>query len=939
MTFISLDKNHIVRNKINTIQKKIYRKSLLETHVYDENIDSKNVSYLGDIPLSYIVKENFSLEGKENANEVINLVRNLVNEVNRQEKLLISIDRLNYYKKRISQLGFNLNELIKSFNVKNSFGIENIRHKFIVNSDYVSKKNFIKNIVYRKYADDLSMDFYKNLTFGFCNYNTLSLGSYENNRHYESIVYNNRFIGDNKHKYDILGKNYTVSLKFNVRDNKHFIKPGCILHIPGEVSICVISSKLLGIEKSRVLLLFGEKTFNDSIDFDNWNALYSSSNFIDEDVYLSSTEIIKDKYWHTLTLSCRNLTDNNTEFTLNIDSNDIETNIISTTRQISSSNNIIQLGSKISGVEDFSDIHNVYSRLYNINSCKLRGLSGEDHLNYSNDLPLNVTNNILYSFVGEISDIRIYSTYLTSDICSTFHENYVQNLAQEISENNLCFYVPVIFLSKKRLSKNLTDCHGNTAFFENDMCYNKILSGSSLGYDINVENYMIEFVKNNTPNILINCNEQKVYNEDPTFYIVNEINEFSNNTEVVEQLSKSGTPFSEICLKHKENFSYINKKNSLILPNDNGIPKINFNIIQEYSILHDEKLTQEFKLDDFYNIDNSTETSSIAMQSVYPNELYNMSDIAGNIIQVITNSGIKEHIITNEPFVTFSNMLKDSLDYSSFDQFKTFVNNELNYTSHKILKDNRQLRLHKKLISKIENFKFNYENTSNIFIREMFGKNTNVYSNNTSESFVKFNGVYATINMLNNYYSPYYDFTRDIDCPFINIFVFDNVFLENSIEKRSLVLTDIDSNNLSGISLRDNGYGSLYRSDCLSKQAEWNYVGNVFYKEGIVVLQNPVLHLLGYNDYKINFDACVTNYINEINIPVDRIDFNQSNNKTHDKNLRHDNNPLNAEEPFVYISNVNIHDENYNIIQKANLTRPIPKKESDRFIIRLGMDY
>ena len=41
----------------------------------------------------------------------------------------------------------------------------------------------------------------------------------------------------------------------------------------------------------------------------------------------------------------------------------------------------------------------------------------------------------------------------------------------------------------------------------------------------------------------------------------------------------------------------------------------------------------------------------------------------------------------------------------------------------------------------------------------------------------------------------------------------------------------------------------------------------------------------------------------------------------------------------LYITTVNIHDDNFNIIMKANFSQPIPKTEEDEFVIRLKKDF
>ena len=42
---------------------------------------------------------------------------------------------------------------------------------------------------------------------------------------------------------------------------------------------------------------------------------------------------------------------------------------------------------------------------------------------------------------------------------------------------------------------------------------------------------------------------------------------------------------------------------------------------------------------------------------------------------------------------------------------------------------------------------------------------------------------------------------------------------------------------------------------------------------------------------------------------------------------------------FVYINGINIHDENLNIVAKARLAKPIVKRDQDRFMFRLRIDY
>jgi len=51
------------------------------------------------------------------------------------------------------------------------------------------------------------------------------------------------------------------------------------------------------------------------------------------------------------------------------------------------------------------------------------------------------------------------------------------------------------------------------------------------------------------------------------------------------------------------------------------------------------------------------------------------------------------------------------------------------------------------------------------------------------------------------------------------------------------------------------------------------------------------------------------------------------------------NSSFNFDENFVYITDINLHDENLNIIAKARLSQPFAKKDSDNVTFRLKMDY
>ena len=183
--------------------------------------------------------------------------------------------------------------------------------------------------------------------------------------------------------------------------------------------------------------------------------------------------------------------------------------------------------------------------------------------------------------------------------------------------------------------------------------------------------------------------------------------------------------------------------------------------------------------------------------------------------------------------------------------------------------------------------------------------------------------------------------TRDLSSNETTIFDISNLYYGNRITGESLELYD---DNLSGsegkikIRIKDDGQGSLYRADCKTKQAVWNNIGDVFYHEGMVVLKTPHLPYYAKDKTDIKFSGDQNIHTMILNIPCEKGTINSSSNKTYIPQP-----PTNAvsdrDLTTVYISTVNIHDDNFNIIMKANFSQPIPKTEEDEFIIRLKQDF
>ena len=75
-----------------------------------------------------------------------------------------------------------------------------------------------------------------------------------------------------------------------------------------------------------------------------------------------------------------------------------------------------------------------------------------------------------------------------------------------------------------------------------------------------------------------------------------------------------------------------------------------------------------------------------------------------------------------------------------------------------------------------------------------------------------------------------------------------------------------------------------------------------------------------------------------IDIPAERGDLDLSTNPSYTK-LSPTDQSADKDVRFSYITNVNLLDENLNVISKANFSQAIIKRENDRFIIRIKLDF
>jgi hypothetical protein len=185
-----------------------------------------------------------------------------------------------------------------------------------------------------------------------------------------------------------------------------------------------------------------------------------------------------------------------------------------------------------------------------------------------------------------------------------------------------------------------------------------------------------------------------------------------------------------------------------------------------------------------------------------------------------------------------------------------------------------------------------------------------------------------------------YNRTRDPSSNEVAIFDASNLFYGNKIDPGTYKITDSAITGSGGrvaISLSDHS-GSLYRADCLSPHAKWNSVGTMLYEEGIATVQTPLIPRFGIDQFEISFDGQQNIHVLRIDVPAERGSLSMSSNPSY-TSLSPSDQPADKNMPFCYITNVNLLDENLNVISKTNFSQALVKRENDRFVVRIKLDF
>lgn len=576
---------------------------------------------------------------------------------------------------------------------------------------------------------------------------------------------------------------------------------------------------------------------------------------------------------------------------------------------------------------------------------------------------------------ADLYDIRIYSEFIEDINKKIMFKNIT-----DFSEENLVFSVPVLYYDDyvaKSSIYNINDpgyqnidannVYANSQISTVNAAYrspvNPYFLNKCFGHEVNVDAFVVEFKKKVRPNVVFGHN----FNDDESFYKYTSFLFHSNNSrnedcklgrQTLDMLYSSneeekilnheildlpgyfglgaGSPGdNEIATSSHSSIANFYYKNNFIMPCDNGLHYMDYSNFKGY---YDN-------YDGFSHILNGREDLSyIDLEKVYDNEIVIEKP---EKLQLI--SGFQELINADQTFI----LPEDERDLITIESGKTFrssYNKFKNASLRNYHRINYNINDSMTLLLRYDKAAADFFVTTPLsFFRDLSNPVSRVINNNITNSIDTFSAPVFTKSINENesipYFkldAPYYDLTRSLSEIHSTSFCISTQVFGNEIKKESFEIYDGSLGGTLGsvkVRLKDNGKGGLYRADCNTKHADWNTVGHVLYKEGICSVLHPSLENFGRDTFKITFNSSSSINVFELNLPAFEGESNFSRNTSYDEDLRHNESAFNADESFVYITDINIHDENLNVVAKAKLAKPFAKKSSDNVLFRLKLDY
>lgn len=161
------------------------------------------------------------------------------------------------------------------------------------------------------------------------------------------------------------------------------------------------------------------------------------------------------------------------------------------------------------------------------------------------------------------------------------------------------------------------------------------------------------------------------------------------------------------------------------------------------------------------------------------------------------------------------------------------------------------------------------------------------------------------------------------------------IFYANHITPETVVINAVIDSKGKVITLKDKE-GILYRYTDNNLNGK---VGHIDYYNGQIVIFHPSLTNFSLYDWDITFKGNKNLHVMQIDVPCESYKHNISFNESHNPKSLASSNANETNSGYKFISNINLHDDNMNVIAKVHLAQPIVKRNEDSFVFRVKLDF
>ena len=554
---------------------------------------------------------------------------------------------------------------------------------------------------------------------------------------------------------------------------------------------------------------------------------------------------------------------------------------------------------------------------------------------------------------AEIHEIKIHDTYRTTDEIEALTRAGPKDLS------DILFYLPPFFVMESPMRRFIRSARppgsfpgyrdvvdyrslwfqsGATSYLDSgdsfryifytgsDAPINAQLAEQVAGLSVSVENFTREFIQGAYPR-LYHLTES---------YAGHDSNSMSLNILSHDQRNGGGLNANSFIQSAPVN----NKRNFLIMPNDNGLFSPNFDLLASGTYNAGEgDLTPEVIMGHLSGSVTGTIDQPagrfVTDQGVIDLSMINLRNLVDG------NLGTSAALVNKAPFSGFSDNVSDVTNtVGKFPgmEIASMAIGVRDIVGQQIKATGPSPGGITMVVSSSDLGRFPEEDEDGPVLGEMVGVElfspnpTDLVSSKIAFASADWNAISAL---------PYFGATGDSSSNLVSLFQISNLYYGDRIMPKTFTLIDSNftgSNGALKLTLKDDGVGGIYRADCLTPHAEWNNVGNILYNEGIIFIKSPHIYRIGKENFEIGLTGYRDVHVMHISVPCPAGQINVSHNPTF-KPIPPSLDPNETAEEFVYITGIDLHDDNLNVIARATLAQPLMKRISDEFLFRIKIDF